>query len=70
MSKRFKFFSIHWAFSLFITLIMVCIVFLFWYSSPLAQAVGITHIFLMMLAIDVIIGPVLIVLVYKEGKNT
>ena len=70
MSKRFKFFSIHLALSLFLALIMVCVVFLVWYSSPLAQAVGVTHIFLMLLAIDVIIGPILGVLVYKEGKKT
>lgn len=45
-------------------------VFCFWYSSPLAKAVGVTHIFLMLLAIDVIIGPVLGFVVYKQGKKT
>jgi hypothetical protein len=37
---------------------------------PLANAVGVTHIFLMLLAIDVILGPILGLLVYKEGKKT
>lgn len=37
---------------------------------PLAEAVGVTAIFLMLLAIDVIVGPVLGWLVYKEGKKT
>ncbi|ENX24926.1 hypothetical protein F893_00518 [Acinetobacter sp. CIP 102136] len=45
-------------------------VFFIWYPSPLATAVGVTHIFLMLLAIDVIIGPVLGFIVYKEGKKT
>lgn len=70
MSKRLKFFLSHLAISAFIALVVVGIVFLFWYPAPLAKAVGVTHIFLMLIAIDVIIGPVLGLLVYKEGKKT
>ncbi len=70
MSKRLNFFLGHLAISFFIALIVVGIVFFIWYSSPLAKAVGVTHIFLMMLAIDVIIGPLLGLLVYKEGKKS
>lgn len=46
------------------------IVFFVWYPAPLAIAVGVTHLFLMMLVIDVIVGPLLGLLVYKEGKKT
>ena len=46
------------------------LVFFVWYPLPLAKAVGVTHIFLMMLTIDVIIGPLLSLLVYKEGKKS
>src|SRR5690606_30940456 len=53
-----------------IALLVVGLVFFIWYPSPLASAVGVTQIFLMMLAIDVIIGPLLGWLVYKEGKKT
>ncbi|WP_373683523.1 TfpX/TfpZ family type IV pilin accessory protein [Acinetobacter sp. YH18001] len=53
-----------------ISLIVVGVVFFVWYPTPLATAVGVTQIFLMMLAIDVIIGPILGWLVYKEGKKT
>ncbi|MFU8926204.1 TfpX/TfpZ family type IV pilin accessory protein [Acinetobacter puyangensis] len=70
MSKRLKFFLSHLAISAIIALLVICVVFLLWYPAPLAKAVGVTHIFLMMLAIDVIIGPVLGLLVYKEGKKT
>src|SRR5690606_32526260 len=38
--------------------------------APLAQAVDVTQIFLMLIAIDVIIGPILGFIVYKEGKKT
>ena len=70
MSKRLKFFLSHLLISFFIALVVVGVVFFIWYPSPLAKAVGVTHIFLMMLAIDVIVGPLLGLLVYKEGKKT
>lgn len=70
MSKRLKFFLSHLSISFLIALLVVGMVFFVWYPSPLAKAVGVTHIFLMMLAIDMIIGPLLGLLVYKEGKKT
>ncbi|MGB5885513.1 MAG: TfpX/TfpZ family type IV pilin accessory protein [Acinetobacter venetianus] len=70
MSKRIKFFISHLIISFFVALIVIGCVFFIWYPSPLAKAVGVTHIFLMMLAIDVIIGPLLGLLVYKEGKKS
>lgn len=70
MSKRLKFFLNHFLLSFLIALLVVGLVFFIWYPSPLATAVGVTHIFLMMLAIDVILGPLLGLLVYKEGKKT
>lgn len=70
MSKRLKFFLSHLSISFLIAALVVGLVFFVWYPQPLAQAVGVTHIFLMLLAIDVAIGPILGVLVYKEGKKT
>ncbi|WP_180169008.1 TfpX/TfpZ family type IV pilin accessory protein [Acinetobacter sp. YH12021] len=70
MSKRLIFFLSHIAISCVIALIAMLLVFFIWYPTPLATAVGVTHIFLMLLAIDVIIGPVLGFIVYKEGKKT
>lgn len=70
MSKRLKFFLSHLTISCVIALCTVVLVFFVWYPSPLAQAVGVTHIFLMLLAIDVIIGPILGFIVYKAGKKT
>ena len=70
MPKRLKFFLRHLAVSLLIALFVISIVFFVWYPSPLATAVGVTHIFLMLLVIDVILGPLLGLLVYKEGKKT
>ena len=70
MSKRLKFFLSHLFISFLIALLVIGLVFFVWYPSPLAIAVGVMHIFLMLLAIDVIVGPVLGLLVYKKGKKT
>lgn len=70
MSKRLKFFLSHLSLSFLIALLVVGLIFFIWYPFPLAKAVGVTYIFLMMLSIDVIVGPMLGLLVYKEGKKT
>lgn len=70
MTKRFKFFLNHLFISFLIALLVIVLVFFIWYPSPLAIAVGVTYIFLMLLVIDVILGPLLGLLVYKEGKKT
>lgn len=70
MSKRIKFFFGHLSISLMIALIAIFMVFYIWYPAPLAKANSVSYIFIMMLAIDVVIGPLLILLVYKEKKRT
>lgn len=70
MSKRFQFFLSHLSISFLIALLAVGLVFFIWYPTPLATAVGVIQIFVMLLAIDVIVGPLLGWLVYKEGKKT
>ena len=70
MSKRLKFFLYHSAISVVIALAVIGLVFLNWYPFPLAKALGVTNIFLMLIIIDVILGPFLAWLVYKEGKKT
>ncbi|WP_347463924.1 TfpX/TfpZ family type IV pilin accessory protein [Acinetobacter thermotolerans] len=70
MSKRLRFFLRHLIASIIIALLVIILVFLIWYPAPLATAVGVTQIFLMLLIIDVIVGPLLGLLVYKEAKKT
>lgn len=70
MSKRLKFFLSHLSISLIIALLVIGLVFFVWYPAPLAQAVGVAQIFVMMLTVDVIVGPLLGLLVYKEGKKS
>lgn len=45
MTKRLKFFFSHLSISILLALIIIAWVFLIWYPQPLAQAVGVTHIF-------------------------
>ena len=70
LSKRLKFFLSHLAISAIIAFLAIIIVFCVWYPFPLAKAIGVTYIFLMLLAIDIIVGPVLGFIVYKEGKKS
>ena len=70
MSKRLKFFLNHLSISIIIALLVMGLVFFVWYPLPLAKAVGVIPIFLMMIVINVIIAPLLSLIVYKEGKKT
>lgn len=70
MSKRLKFFLSHLSFSFLIALLVIGLVFFIWYPLPLATAVGVTDLFLMLLVIDIILGPLLGLLIYKESKKT
>lgn len=70
INAKNRFFLTHLSVSLFVALLAIIIVFVFWYPSPINKALSVTHIFLMMLAIDVVIGPILGWFVYKEGKKS
>ena len=70
MPPRFRAFLIHLAASGLIACVAIALVFLVWYPAPLAAATGVTPIFLLMLGIDVTVGPLLTLLVYKPGKKS
>ena len=70
MNSRKTFFLTHLSISFLLALLVVGLVFFIWYPLPFNTAIGVTNIFLMLLVIDVILGPLLGLLVYKEGKKT
>lgn len=70
MSKRTQFFLSHVLISFLIAFLIIGIVFFIWYPSPLATATGVINIFLILIAIDAIIGPLLGLMIYKERKKT
>jgi putative fimbrial protein len=71
MKFRLKVASIHLFISGIVALSGLYLVFGIWHPSPMQKAVGVTQIFLMLLAIDVIIGPLLSLIVAssKEKKT-
>ncbi len=70
--SRFRVHAFLWhvLFSGVIAVVSWLLVFYVWHPAPLAKAVGVGDIFLMMLAIDVVLGPILTFTVAKEGKKT
>lgn len=70
ISKRLRFFSIHFSLSLLIALVVLFFIFFIWYPQPIATDEGVGIIAVMLIAIDVIVGPVLAFLVYKEEKKS
>ena len=70
MPIRFKAFGVHLLISAVIALAVVALVFGLWYPAPLAAATGVTGIFLILLGVDVCLGPLLTLVVYKPGKKT
>lgn len=67
---RFQNFIIHLAVSAGMAILAVLLVFGVWYPSPLQDFLGVTGIFLMLLGIDVILGPVFTFIISKPNKKS
>lgn len=70
MQFRILCFGSHLLVSFVIAILSLYLVFWVWYPSPLDKALGVQDIFLLLLCIDVIVGPVLTLIVAKKGKKT
>lgn len=70
MPARFKAFLLHLLGSVVVALLTLLLVFRLWYPAPLQAAVGVTEIYLLLLLVDVIVGPLLTLIVFKVGKKT
>lgn len=69
IKKRSQFMGMHILFSICLLIFALWLVFGVWYPAPLAVAVGVMSIYGMLLAVDLIIGPMLTFVVYKEDKK-
>ncbi|WP_168389729.1 TfpX/TfpZ family type IV pilin accessory protein [Acinetobacter indicus] len=67
---RYQFLKWHLLISICISVVVVLWVFNIWYPGPLAKATDVLYIFLMLLTIDVILGPLLGFIIYKENKKS
>lgn len=70
MKFRLRAFLWHLSVSAGMALLAVLVVFGMWYPFPLSNAVGVTFIFLLLLVVDVSLGPLLTLIVAKEGKKS
>ena len=69
LKQRMKAFLIHLLFSVVLVLVALYLVYNVWYPRPLNVAVGVSSIYLMMLAVDFIIGPICTFIIYKADKK-
>lgn len=67
--NRFQAFGAHFLGSFVVALFSAALVFLVWYRWPLAVATGVTGIFALLLAVDVVIGPCITLLVFNPAKK-
>jgi hypothetical protein len=62
--------GIHLLISAGLALISIYCVYGLWYSAPLSTALEVGNIFLMLLGIDIILGPIMTLVVYKPHKSS
>lgn len=67
---RLKALLVHLAGSIVLAVVALGLIYGLWYPSPLAAAVGVSSIVLLLLAVDVVLGPLLTFAVYQPGKKS
>lgn len=66
--SRFKAFSIHFAISFAIFLILLYFILVQWYPQPLFSTDGGWRVIRIIVGVDLILGPLLTLIVFKSGK--
>lgn len=69
-ADSFKAAGIHLSLSLLVAVALALLLFKVWYPMPLAAATGVFVIFAMVFIVDLIIGPLLTLVVYKKNKKS
>ncbi|HET9485081.1 MAG TPA: TfpX/TfpZ family type IV pilin accessory protein [Xanthomonadales bacterium] len=67
--SRWKASGIHLALSAAIALAVVSLLALVWFPGPLFEATGSRELVMLLIAVDVTIGPVITLIVYRAGKR-
>lgn len=67
--ERCKAFIGHLLFSIVLLCIALYLLYFVWYPQPLVTAMGVMQIYLIILGIDLILGPLLTAVVYKHDKK-
>lgn len=69
LKQRLKLAGIHAFISIVLLLIALYFIVIVWYPSPLEIAVGVGTVYFTLLVVDLILGPLLTLVVYKEDKR-
>lgn len=69
LSFRLKSFFTHLSVSAFVGVVSLALVFLLWYPAPLNKASGVNYVVLVLLGVDLVLGPVLTLILAKKGKK-
>lgn len=67
---RFRAFGFHLLGSILVFACVLFLVFVLWYPAPLHRATGVFDVFVVILIVDVILGPLLTLIVFRAGKRT
>ena len=68
--SRFRASGFHFVISLLVGLVLLALSWFMWYPAPMLMAIGGHEIFLLVVGIDVVLGPLLTLVVFKSGKKT
>ena len=69
LKERAKAFSVHLSASVVVGLSVFGLIWLVWYPPPLLQTQGVLNIFVILLLVDVVAGPILTFLVFNREKK-
>lgn len=67
--SRWKAASIHVSISVMIGLLVFALLSLVWFPTPYFDAAGGQHLILILLAVDLVLGPLLTLVLFKSGKK-
>jgi len=67
--NRFQASGIHLGISLVIATVVGCLIYFVWYPHPYFQVAGGSNLMLLIMGVDIVVGPLLTLVVYKAGKK-
>lgn len=67
--SRWKAASIHLSISVFVGLLVLALLFLVWYPQPYFNAAGGQALIIILLGVDIVLGPLLTLVLFKSGKK-
>lgn len=68
IQSRFAAGATHLAISTIVALIAMGLIFLIWYPGELARAQGVDYLVLILIGVDVVLGPLMTTIIFKPGK--